>query len=149
MNIPEGWKLVPVEPTPAMTAAYSVAAEEVTKRHLLSGSYPATWQPIEAGYAAMLAAAPATPAQPVSNADELERLRAELAAAEAFHKVVVSERNYERVVSMRLQAELAEALEALRALLDEQDGPPLIRRAQQWQAAVDAARALLIKRGAA
>lgn len=42
-----------------------------------------------------------------------------------------------------------EALELLRALLDEQDGPPLLRRAKQWQAAVDAARALLIKRGTA
>lgn len=61
MNVPHGWKLVPVEPTPAMTAAYAVAAEELTKRHLLSGSYPATWQPVEAGYTAMLAAAPTPP----------------------------------------------------------------------------------------
>lgn len=61
--IPEGWKLVPVEPTPAMTAAFSVASAELTKRHLLGGSYPATWQPIEAGYAAMLAAAPTPPVQ--------------------------------------------------------------------------------------
>lgn len=63
MTIPEGWKLVPVEPTPAMTAAYTGVAEELTKRHFLSGSYPATWQLIEAGYAAMLAAAPTPPTQ--------------------------------------------------------------------------------------
>jgi hypothetical protein len=52
------WKVVPVEPTSKMVAAYSAAAEDLIKRHLLSGSYPATWQPIEAGYTAMLAAAP-------------------------------------------------------------------------------------------
>lgn len=73
MNIPEGWKLVPMEPTPAMVAAYSVAAQELTKRHLLSGSYPATWQPIEAGYTAMLTAAPTPPAQQDDEAMELLR----------------------------------------------------------------------------
>jgi len=55
------WKVVPVEPTPKMVAAYSAAAEDLIKRHHLSGSYPATWQPVEAGYAAMLAAAPTPP----------------------------------------------------------------------------------------
>ncbi len=73
MNVPHGWKLVPVEPTPAMTAAYAVAAEELTKRHLLSGSYPATWQPTEAGYAAMLAAAPTSPVQQDDEALEVLR----------------------------------------------------------------------------
>jgi len=55
------WKVVPVEPTPKMVAAYSAAAEDLIKRHHLSGSYPATWQPVEAGYTAMLAAAPTPP----------------------------------------------------------------------------------------
>jgi len=55
------WKVVPVEPTPKMVAAYSSAAEDLIKRHHLSGSYPATWQPVKAGYTAMLAAAPTPP----------------------------------------------------------------------------------------
>ena len=55
------WKVVPVKPTPKMVAAYSAAAEDLIKRHHLSGSYPATWQPVEAGYTAMLAAAPTPP----------------------------------------------------------------------------------------
>jgi hypothetical protein len=36
---------------------------------------------------------------------EVERLRAQLAAAEAFHKVVVAERNYEREINSRMQVE--------------------------------------------
>jgi len=38
-----------------------------------------------------------------------------------------------------------ELLHALKALIDEQEGPPLIRRHRQWQAAVDAARAAIAK----
>lgn len=38
-----------------------------------------------------------------------------------------------------------ELLGALKALLDEQEGPPLIRRHRQWQAAVDACRAAIAK----
>lgn len=53
-----GWQLVPIEPTSAMTAAFNTAAEALRQSHLLSGSYPASWQPIEAGYRAMLKAAP-------------------------------------------------------------------------------------------
>lgn len=55
---PEGWVLLPSEPTAKMVEAYTRASEQLIKNHLLSGSYPATWQPIEAGYKAMLAAAP-------------------------------------------------------------------------------------------
>jgi hypothetical protein len=41
-------------------------------------------------------------------------------------------------------ADSYEALKAaLQALYDEQNGPPLIERATQWQAAMDRARALL------
>ena len=47
--VPEGWKLVPVEPTREMTRAF-----------LLSGPYRA--KPMRDGYAAMLAAAPPPPA---------------------------------------------------------------------------------------
>lgn len=79
---PAGWKLVPVEPTHKMIAAYSAAAEDLIKRHHLSGSYPATWQPVEAGYAAMLAAAP-TP--PVDENTSQERVRSE---AENEHEPV-------------------------------------------------------------
>jgi hypothetical protein len=38
-----------------------------------------------------------------------------------------------------------ELLHALKALIDEQEGPPLIRRHRQWQAAVDACRAAIAK----
>ena len=55
---PDGWWLAPNEPTAVMVEAYSRASEQLKKNHLLSGSYPAIWQPIEAGYKAMLAAAP-------------------------------------------------------------------------------------------
>lgn len=56
--VPDGWRLVPIEPTSAMTTAFNTAAEALRQSHLLSGSYPASWQPVEAGYRAMLAAAP-------------------------------------------------------------------------------------------
>lgn len=36
-------------------------------------------------------------------------------------------------------------LEALQDLYDEQEGPPLIRRHRQWQAAIDKARAAISK----
>jgi uncharacterized protein YoxC len=39
--------------------------------------------------------------------------------------------------------EIERLREALRDLLDEQNGPPLVRRADEWQAAVDQARATL------
>jgi len=39
--------------------------------------------------------------------------------------------------------EIERLREALRDLLDEQNGPPLVRRADEWQAAVDQARAVL------
>jgi hypothetical protein len=41
--------------------------------------------------------------------------------------------------------DVQELVEALRDLLDEQNGPPLLRYEKQWQAAVDAARAALAK----
>ena len=55
---PDGWVLAPNEPTAVMVEAYSRASEQLKKNHLLSGSYPAIWQPIEAGYKAMRDAAP-------------------------------------------------------------------------------------------
>jgi hypothetical protein len=39
--------------------------------------------------------------------------------------------------------EIKRLREALRDLLDEQNGPPFVRRADEWQAAVDQARAAL------
>ena len=44
-----------------------------------------------------------------------------------------------------LKAEKAELLEALEALRDEQNGPPLIKYAEQWQTAFDKATAILAK----
>ena len=43
----------------------------------------------------------------------------------------------------RLTRERDALLEALQALYDEQEGPPLIRRHRQWQAAMDKARAAI------
>ena len=45
----------------------------------------------------------------------------------------------------RLHAVNEELLEALKLLLDEQEGPPSIRRHRQWQAAVDACRAAIAR----
>jgi len=42
-----------------------------------------------------------------------------------------------------LEAENAKLKDALQALCDEQNGPPLIRRKDSWQAAMDKARDLL------
>ncbi len=43
----------------------------------------------------------------------------------------------------KLQAKLDKAINALRNLHDEQNGPPLLRREKQWQAACDAAGDIL------
>jgi hypothetical protein len=45
----------------------------------------------------------------------------------------------------RLEAEKTEAIDALRGLYDEQNGPPVARRVKQWQAAVSKAEAVLLK----
>lgn len=45
----------------------------------------------------------------------------------------------------RLKAEKTELLDALGALADEQNGPPLIKYADQWQAAFDKATTILAK----
>lgn len=45
----------------------------------------------------------------------------------------------------RLIVEKTQLLDALEALRDEQNGPPLIQRAAQWQTAYDKANALLAK----
>ena len=44
-----------------------------------------------------------------------------------------------------VEAQRDALLEALQALYDEQEGPPLIRRHRQWQAAMDKARAAIAK----
>ena len=43
----------------------------------------------------------------------------------------------------RLHAQRDALLEALQALYDEQEGPPLIRRHRQWQEAIDKTRAAI------
>ncbi len=45
----------------------------------------------------------------------------------------------------RLHAQRDALLEALQDLCDEQEGPPLVRRHRQWQAAIDKARAAIAK----
>ena len=44
-----------------------------------------------------------------------------------------------------VEAQRDALLEALQALYDEQESPPLIRRHRQWQAAMDKARAAIAK----
>lgn len=64
------------------------------------------------------------------------RLTAELAATR--------ERENEWIAAAtELKKELADLADALQTLYDEQNGPPLIRDAPQWQAAMDRARELL------
>jgi allophanate hydrolase subunit 1 len=45
----------------------------------------------------------------------------------------------------KAEAERDEAVAALQLLYDEQNGPPLERHAERWQAAMDAAEAVLVK----
>lgn len=157
MNVPHGWKLVPVEPTPAMTAAYAVAAEELTKRHLLSGSYPATWQPTEAGYVAMLAAAPTPPAQQDAEAHSaavshlyecLGRWSASIAPGGELADLAPPSWLIDAINAATLPRQDDEALEVLRRIISTWESP--------WPPGADPmahvlaeARALLTKRGAA
>jgi len=53
--------------------------------------------------------------------------------------------NIEGEANARLIAAAPELFEALGALVDEQNGPPLIRDAERWQAAMDKARTALNK----
>ena len=56
--VPEGWQLVPVEPTPEMSQAGVAAQAEKLKRYALGGSLPPIDHGIPDAYRAMLAAAP-------------------------------------------------------------------------------------------
>ena len=58
MVAPEGWQLVPVEPTPEMRLAGVAAQAEKLKRYALGGSLPPIDHGIPDAYQAMLAAAP-------------------------------------------------------------------------------------------
>ena len=58
MVVPEGWKLVPVEPTQEMRLAGVAAQAEKLKRYALGGSLPPIDHGIPDAYRAMLAAAP-------------------------------------------------------------------------------------------
>lgn len=57
-QVPDGWKLVPINATSTMRYAFETARESLIKQHTFSGSIPTTYQSFNAGYAAMLAAAP-------------------------------------------------------------------------------------------
>lgn len=57
-QVPEGWQLVPVEPTQEMSLAGVAAQSEKLKRYALSGSLPPIDHGITDAYRAMLAAAP-------------------------------------------------------------------------------------------
>ena len=57
-QLPEGWQLVPVEPTPEMRLAGVAAQSEKLKRYALAGSLPPIDHGMPDAYSAMLAAAP-------------------------------------------------------------------------------------------
>lgn len=56
--VPEGWKLVPVEPTVRMVSNGVSAQKKKLYNYALSGSWPPIGHGIDAAYQAMLAAAP-------------------------------------------------------------------------------------------
>ena len=58
MVVPEGWQLVPVDPTTEMRLAGVAAQSEKLKRYALGGSLPPIDHGIPDAYRAMLAAAP-------------------------------------------------------------------------------------------
>jgi len=68
---PEGWKLVPVEPTPKMTSAGAVKLNQVS-----GGDFEALSDEIDLTFRAILAAAPEAPAQ-ASAVEERDRKDAE------------------------------------------------------------------------
>ena len=80
-------------------------------------------------------------------AAELRRLHAEnerLHQINQSHEMKLSVRGYEiQIADLEAQRDLL--LEALQALYDEQQGPPLIRHQAAWEAAMEKARAAIKK----
>jgi hypothetical protein len=67
---------------------------------------------------------------------------------DAMDRAEKAEDELKRVVGLeneieRLRSELIEARRVLQDLRDEQNGPPLLRREKEWQAAMDAAESVL------
>lgn len=60
-----------------------------------------------------------------------------------LRETAMSVRTTERQICDEAADEIERLRDALRDLLDVQNGPPLVRRADEWQAAVDKARAAL------
>ena len=56
--VPDGWKLVPVEPTIIMVSDGASAQKKKLDNYALSGSWPPIGHGIDAAYQAMLASAP-------------------------------------------------------------------------------------------
>lgn len=73
---------------------------------------------------------------PAKAAAELRRLNAE--CNDLAHQLNQNNERNGRIIAQR-----DALLEALQALYDEQEGPPLIRRHRQWQDAIDKARAAI------
>ena len=73
-------------------------------------------------------------------AAELRRLHAEL---ERCKQVCAATSESWRTDAEKWKAQRDALLEALQDLCDEQEGPPLVRRHRQWQAAIDKARAAI------
>lgn len=83
--VPEGWKLVPIEPTEAML----LEVDEDVGGHCYSCSvWKASWDDCRRVYAAMLAAAPSLEAQPAGEGEKYQPLLTRI--TEAFE-------NYERM----------------------------------------------------
>lgn len=73
-------------------------------------------------------------------AAELRRLHAEL---ERCKQVCAATSESWRIDAEKWKGQRDALLEALQDLCDEQEGPPLVRRHRQWQAAIDKARAAI------
>lgn len=71
---------------------------------------------------------------------ELRRLREEL---ERCKQVCAATSESWRIDAEKWKGQRDALLEALQDLCDEQEGPPLVRRHRQWQAAIDKARAAI------
>lgn len=156
--IPEGWKLVPVEPTPEMKTA-GIAVE------VYPDSPPEidclTWEEVRAIYQDMIAAAPTPPVQQADEAHSaavshlyecLGRWSASIAQGGELADLAPPSWLIDAINAATLPRQDDEALEVLRLVLDalvwEVGSEPALCSGKTRRA-IERARPLLTKRGAA
>lgn len=106
--LPEGWKLVPVEPTDAMIDA----GDEINEAGAAWSGYAEIPASAEKHYRAMLAAAPTPPAS-TDLREVNERLEAERAEQWRLRREMEASRDMERALAATLSAENAALKERL------------------------------------